>query len=246
MEIIITGNKFLMEFQSVQNECMNKGDFEYMSVQEMKGTYDAIFSLGDLCLASIQLRKFNLRPFAGPLDWMASNNLPDVTRLLANRFSGYMELQNLKATGEYSTGINSTDPHLVITDTAYNIVSSHDFRADSNTFTNFPEYSKVKQKVDRRVARMLEYFEKGERLLFVRTEASFSDTLQLQSVLSDLVKHQFHILVVNHNNKQDMEVKNWPIKNVTVVEMPVYEKWTNNDDYWEGLFENIFVRDVQE
>ncbi|WP_411411047.1 DUF1796 family putative cysteine peptidase [Niallia sp. BSM11] len=235
-----------MEFLFVRNEGMNKGDLEYMSVQDMKGTYDAIFSLGDLCLASIQLRKFNLRPFAGPLDWMASNNLPDVTRLLANRFSGYMELHNLKATGEYSTGINSTDPHLVITDTAYNIVSSHDFRADSNTFTNFPEYSKVKQKVDRRVERMLKFFDEGERLLFVRTEASFSDTLQLQAVLSDIVKNQFHILVVNHNDREDMEVKSWPIKNVTVVEMPEYEKWTNNDDYWEALFENISVKELDE
>lgn len=237
---------FYWHFNPDKIRAAKKGDLVEMSIQDLKGNYDAIFSLGDLCLASIQLRKFNLRPFAGPLDWMASNHLADVTRLLANRFDGYMELHNLKATGEYSTGINSTDPYLVITDTAYNIVSSHDFRADSNTFTHFPEYPKVKAKIDRRVERMLKLFDEGERLLFVRTEASFADTLQLESVLSGLVKNNFHILVINHNERQDMEVKNWPIKNITVVEMPEYEKWTNNDDYWEGLFENITVKEVED
>ncbi|TRZ38249.1 peptidase [Niallia circulans] len=217
-----------------------------MSIQDLKGTYDAIYSLGDLCLASIQLRKFNLRPFAGPLDWMASNQLSEVSRLLSNKFTGYMELHNLKATGEYSTGINSTDPYLVITDTAYNIVSSHDFRADSNTFTNFPEYTKVKEKLDRRVERMLKFFEEGERILFVRTEASFADTLQLESAISSVVKNNYQILIINHKDRQDMEKKAWPIRNVTVVEMPEYEKWTNNDDYWEALFENIAVKEVED
>jgi len=31
-----------------------------MSLKDISGTYDAIFSLGDLCLAAVQLRKNNL------------------------------------------------------------------------------------------------------------------------------------------------------------------------------------------
>ncbi|EHL78862.1 DUF1796 family putative cysteine peptidase [Bacillus smithii] len=46
-----------------------------MSLEDIKGTYDSVFSLGDLCLTSIQLKKNNLRPFSGVLDWMASPSL---------------------------------------------------------------------------------------------------------------------------------------------------------------------------
>jgi Putative papain-like cysteine peptidase (DUF1796) len=40
-----------------------------MSLKDISGNYVAIFSLGGDCLEAIQLRKNNLRPFAGVLDW---------------------------------------------------------------------------------------------------------------------------------------------------------------------------------
>lgn len=64
-----------------------------MKLQDIKGSYNAIYSLGDLCLASIQLKQNNLRTFAGVLDWAGSPILPDVTRLLQNRFAGLMDAQ---------------------------------------------------------------------------------------------------------------------------------------------------------
>jgi hypothetical protein len=39
-----------------------------MKLVDVKGTYNAIFSLGDLCLTAIQLEKNNLRPFSGMLE----------------------------------------------------------------------------------------------------------------------------------------------------------------------------------
>ena len=36
-----------------------------------------------------------MRPYAGPLDWMASYDLKDVNRLLENRFKGFMDHDHL-------------------------------------------------------------------------------------------------------------------------------------------------------
>ncbi|MCM3197169.1 DUF1796 family putative cysteine peptidase [Priestia megaterium] len=216
-----------------------------MSLKDIKGTYDAIFSLGDLCLASIQLRKNNLRPFAGPLDWMSSPSLSSVNRLLENRFEGFMELSNLNPTA-YSTGVDSADPYLVVVDEAYQIVSSHDFKADENTLTHLVTYPEVKNKLNKRIQRFLEKMSTSQRILFVRTEATFSEVLELESILSNMVKKEFHILVVNHSNINDMVEKSWPLKRVTVLEFPNNEIWNGNDNYWKSVLDEVslYTKDV--
>lgn len=211
-----------------------------MSLENIKGTYDAIFSLGHLCLASIQLRKNNLRPFAGPLDWMSSPSLSSVNRLLENRFEGFMDMPNLNPTG-YSTGVDTADSFLVVVDESYQIVSSHDFKADKNTLSHLATYSEVKKKLKRRIQRFLEKMSTGQRILFVRTEATFSQVLELESILSKMVKNDFHLLIINHSNTTDMVEKNWPLERVTVVELPDDEIWSGNDAYWKGIFEGIHI-----
>ncbi|GJM69732.1 hypothetical protein HMSSN036_19480 [Paenibacillus macerans] len=94
-----------------------------MKLADLKGGYDAIFSLGDLCLSSLQLEKNNLRPYAGVFDWVASPNLDDVCRLIDTRFKGFMELENLRVGGVTETGM------IWVTDDANSIISSHDFEA---------------------------------------------------------------------------------------------------------------------
>jgi len=74
-----------------------------MNLKDIKGQYDAVFSLGHLCLAAIQLRNNDLRPFAGPLDWVTTNSLSDLNRLLRNRFTGFMDSKNIRVIG-YNTG----------------------------------------------------------------------------------------------------------------------------------------------
>jgi hypothetical protein len=211
-----------------------------MKIENLKGNYDAIYSLGDLCLASLQLRKNKLRPFAGPLDWMSSPSLPSVSRLLKNQFTGYMDKSNLIPTG-YSTGVDSSEPYLCVTDTAYQIVSSHDFKASQNTFNNLGTYPEVRAKFDRRIIRLLDVLSSGKRILFIRTEGIFEEVLELESVLSKLVKNDFYILVVNHSNTKILVEKDWPIANVCAIELPNVEKWQGNDHYWRDIFNGITI-----
>lgn len=80
-----------------------------MNLKEIQGEYDAVFSLGHLCLTALQLRKMNKRPYAGPFDWVGTSSLPDLCRLIRNRFEGFMNPINLRVTG-YSTGVATKDP----------------------------------------------------------------------------------------------------------------------------------------
>lgn len=205
-----------------------------MSLEDIKGNYDAIFSLGDLCLASIQLKKNNLRPFSGVLDWIASPALSDVNRLLRNRFVGFMDLPNLRIIGY-------ADDNICVSDDAYHMVSNHDFPADRNTLTHLATYPEVKEKYDRRIHRFLEKMNTSKRVLFVRTEGSFEDILELESILSSLVKNDFRILLVNHTNVGGMIEKDWPLERVCAVELPNQDKWEGNHHYWKAMLDEVTI-----
>lgn len=204
-----------------------------MSLEDIKGTYDSVFSLGDLCLTSIQLKKNNLRPFSGVLDWMASPSLSNVNRLLKNRFVGFMDLPNLRIIGYAS------DQLICVSDDGYQIVSNHDFEVGKNTLSHLGGYPEVRVKFDRRIKRFLEKMETSKRILFVRTEGTFEEVLELESILSKMVKHDFRILIVNHTDVSGLTEKNWPIERVSVVELPNQDIWNANDHFWKMMFDGV-------
>ncbi|MED1488612.1 DUF1796 family putative cysteine peptidase [Bacillus smithii] len=204
-----------------------------MSLEDIKGTYDSVFSLGDLCLTSIQLKKNNLRPFSGVLDWMASPSLSNVNRLLKNRFVGFMDLPNLRIIGYAS------DQLICVSDDGYQIVSNHDFEVGKNTLSHLGGYPEVREKFDRRIKRFLEKMETSKRILFVRTEGTFEEVLELESILSKMVKHDFRILIVNHTDVSGLTEKNWPIERVSVVELPNQDIWNANDHFWKMMFDGV-------
>ncbi|MGZ9586824.1 DUF1796 family putative cysteine peptidase [Paenibacillus marinisediminis] len=204
-----------------------------MRLADLKGDYDGIFSLGDLCLASIQLQKNNLRPYSGVLDWMGSPQLSDVNRLLMNRFEGFMELQNLRVVGD------ATEEMLLVSDDVYHILSNHDFSKKQNTYTHLDTYPEVKQKFERRIDRFLEKANSCKRILFVRTEGNFQDAYDLQMVLSGLVQHDFAILLVNHAPVGEIYELNWPLDKVCAIQLPNQEKWEGNNHLWKILLDGI-------
>lgn len=208
-----------------------------MGVENIKGSYDAIFSLGDLCLTSIQLEKNNLRNFSGVLDWMASPFLNHVNRLLENRFIGFFDKDNLRIIGYASESI------ICVSDEGYQLVSNHDFETSKgNTLQELNSYDEVMEKYQRRINRTLDKFDHAERLLFIRTEGNFEDTMELHRVLSSVVKNDFQILIVNHTSTSEMKEKSWPIDKVTVVELPEHDKWNSNDHLWKSILDGVTLK----
>jgi hypothetical protein len=205
---------------------------EIMNVNEIKGKYDAVFSLGDLCLTSIQLKKHSLRPYSGVLDWVASPSFPKVNKLLTNRFIGFLDNENLRVLGY-------ADEFVCVSDEYYHVVSNHDFDVDKNTLEHLGSYQEVMEKYERRIQRFLGKMEKSKRILFVRTEGTFEEALELQDVLLKLVKHDFCVLLINHTSVQGMVEKNWPLEKVCAIDFPNTDKWEGNHALWEEILSGI-------
>lgn len=208
---------------------------EIMDLSQLKGEYDAIFSLGDLCLASIQLKKHNLRPYSGVLDWMASVELSKVNELLENRFLDFLEYDNLRVIGY-------ADTFICVSDDGYNLVSNHDFDGEKNTLTYLGGYAEVMEKYERRIQRFLSEMDNAKRILFVRTEGTLEDAAVLQDVLSRLVKHDFSVLLINHTYVQGIVEKSWPLEKICSIEFPNKDKWEGNHDLWREVLSGIRLR----
>jgi len=201
----------------------------------IKGGYDAVFSLGDLCLGAIQMKKNNLRPFSGPLDWMGTPLLTSVIQLFEKRFSDFMLLENLRIVGY------ATDKMLLVSDDRNLVMSNHDFDTANNSLNQLTAYPSVKEKLDRRVNRLLDRLMTAQRILFVRTNATLEDTAELQRVLRSIIANDFRILVVNHGPVSGIVEKHWPIDDVYSVELPDGEIWEGNNALWAQLFQDVHL-----
>ncbi|MEW9110885.1 MAG: DUF1796 family putative cysteine peptidase [Cytobacillus gottheilii] len=204
-----------------------------MRFQQIKGKYDATFSLGHLCLASMQLRKFQLRPFSGVLDWVGSPNLGNINHLISDDFHDFLNFQHLKPIKYLST----TD--LYVWDSYYDIGFNHDFKTDLNSLQQLGGYDLVKEKYDRRIARFNNKLKTSKRILFIRTEGKREEIEALQQILAQKCSGDFELLVVNHKPVQTMSEQFWNIPNVTVAEMPNDKIWDGNDTHWAELFEGV-------
>ncbi|MFP7274543.1 DUF1796 family putative cysteine peptidase [Bacillus paralicheniformis] len=212
-----------------------------MNLKEIKGQYNAVFSLGHLCLTAIQLKNNDLRPFSGPLDWVTIHSLTDLNLLLRNRFTDFMEPKNLRVIG-YNTGEKKEEGSTIyVSDDFYNIGSVHDFDANQNTLDHLATYPEVIEKYNRRIDRFIEKMSTSKRILFVRTEGegSFKEAQELELVLSDLVQHDFSVLLVKHSKVNGIVEKNWPLEKTCTVELPDKEIWESNNDLWASLFKGI-------
>jgi len=130
-----------------------------LKIAGIKGEYDGIFSLGELCYISILLEKNGIRPYSGVLDWMGSYGLSNVNRLLRNRFEGFMDRHQIECIG------TAGEKLYLVKDKTYDILSNHDFFIAQNDPKLLEAYPSVKAKYDRRVARFLEKVDTSKRLL---------------------------------------------------------------------------------
>jgi hypothetical protein len=208
-----------------------------MNWSELKGTYDAIFSLGELCLTSIQLEKNGLRPYAGPIDWMASYDLKDVNRLIQNRFKGFMDLEHLSVENKAS------DKLYLVKENYYNIFSNHDFYTHKNSSTDLASYPEVKVKYDRRIHRFLEKMMTSHKILFVRVGGSMEDVSALQETLSNIVVHDFSILLINHTPVNQPTEVPCELNKVCHFHFPEFDIWRSNDHWWSQLLSEIYFLD---
>ncbi|MCT1400795.1 hypothetical protein AK95_16605 [Paenibacillus sp. LC231] len=206
-----------------------------LSLQDIKGPYHAIFSLGNNCLPGIELREHGLRRFAGPIDWMGTPVLPQISRMLRNRFEGMLVYSNLLMVNQASEELYN------IWDQEYDLYLNHDFYVHNNFPPDLLGYPDVKVKYDRRIARFLQTLGSGGRILFIRTDSSREDIKELVDSLKQLCYGPFHVLAVNHEPVQEIEMLDWNLEHVCAVKMPNVDIWFSNRFRWSFLFQGMYL-----
>ncbi|AUS28279.1 DUF1796 family putative cysteine peptidase [Paenibacillus polymyxa] len=203
-------------------------------LERLQGEYDAVFSLGGHCLPSIQLDKNGLRPYAGPLDWMISGNLSQISRLLNERFARFMDVESLRVTGHDYGGHN-----FLVEDASYEVTAAHHFPVSQNTSEQLASYPTFKTTLDRRIARLLEKFALASRLLLVRVGGSREQAVELHDVLSQRITHDFRLLYVDYTGTEGVTELNWGLERLVSVALPPEDIWNGQDEMWRYMLDNV-------
>ncbi|RAS81016.1 peptidase [Priestia endophytica] len=222
-----------------------------MNLQDIKGSYDAVFSLGSACNPALQFQRLNLRRLtSSPLDWSYSPFLSDVNRLLKNSFKGFMELKNMRVVNDKGDYVYAHDgapvvpdkeiqiptKSYVIQDTLYNIFSAHDFPiiANQSWLVTYPSFKKT---LNYRIYRFLKKVANSESVLFVRWVANYNEAVELQSILSHMVKGRFNVLILNPvEDLEEITEVDWGLDRTCVVNVP---SDPNSDSTWDHVLNGV-------
>lgn len=128
--------------------------------------YDFIFSLGQACSSTENLRKANLQVFSYPFDWLYGTTIKERVELLVSDFSGWFEKGDF-VFDCYKEGSRFN----VYKNIRTNLIFNHDFPKEDDFETG---YKKVAAKYERRVFRLLERVSESRRSLAVYIEQPYT------------------------------------------------------------------------
>lgn len=204
-----------------------------MRLADIKGVYDAVFSLGSNCYPAQRMERYGMRPYSGVLDWMYSNSIPGLCALLRSRFTHFMHPANIIVDGEVFNGHNYS-----VYDSAYSVQSVHDFLCAEGREGITEKYPQFQEKLQRRIDRFLGKMEQCRHIFFFRLHATYDEAEQLEQSLSSIVKHQYTLLVVNPGSVYHVVDYNWPLSHTCGLEIPA--EWdARSDELWAGVFTGI-------
>lgn len=204
-----------------------------MKLIDIQHNYDAVFSLGNQCFVSRKLHYYNLRLYAGVIDWMISYSLTDVVRLLQNGFVNFMEKETMVCDG-YNPEVKEL---LLLRDTIYNIISVHDFLSKENTPTDWNTYPAFKIKLNRRIERFLSKLETSKNILFVRIGGTYEEAKLLETALSKMVKGNFQVLLLNPISEYEIIEYDWELEYTCSIGIPM--DGNENPAIWDQILKGI-------
>lgn len=127
----------------------------------MKKKFDIVFSIGNLCASTENLRKCQLQFATYPLDWVAGGDIIHRTKIMISGCENFIQLETLE---KFAENMLSRVPKHVCKNTANQLVFNHDFPLHLPIEESFPA---VKAKYDRRVARLQKQMAESDSILFV-------------------------------------------------------------------------------
>lgn len=129
--------------------------------------YDLIVPMGLACIAASQLRFRKLRTASLPFDWLLSTG-PEAAmgnvKLLESDFANFLEQKNLSICNCPGVDRTRTSDHYAVYDKGSDRTFLHDFRKPPS---DNGEFKSVKDRYNRRTARLYERIDKAKHILFV-------------------------------------------------------------------------------
>ncbi|WP_058302130.1 DUF1796 family putative cysteine peptidase [Gorillibacterium timonense] len=206
-----------------------------MDLQGLAGTYDAVFSIGYNGQPSIQRIKNRLYANPGPLDWMLSD-LPDVGRLLENRFEGFMDRNRLRIIGK-----DQNELFHLVQDSLYRVISAQDFSIHHDPDGQLPDYPAFARRLHTRAQHFLYELERSRMSLFIRTGATWEQTVHFVKLLDERLTYDYRLLVVNYGGSNGITDCFWPLERVCGIRLPVVSGWTSQDALWKILLAGVNI-----
>ena len=198
--------------------------------------YQVVYSLGSNCLPATELHRVGLRKASGPLDWMYAPDVWGVIDLLNSDFNDFFERSHLEA-----SGYNKASGCHQVLDRKYRMVSMHDFDAIQNTAGGLENLQAVREKLMRRATRMLDDMREMDRILFIRTDTTMQEAIELRKVLERKVHGTYGLLIVNHvKHVHAVKDLQFPLSSVSLLEIPyVNDEFKENTAIWTEVLSQI-------
>ncbi|KWW21504.1 MULTISPECIES: DUF1796 family putative cysteine peptidase [Peribacillus] len=224
-----------------------------LKLQDIKGKYDVIISLGSWCGPSLNLRRHNLRRFSFPLDWVVSNSLSDVNKLLKNGFDGFMDIKQMQRIDGVAAYLDDGDAVFAdegrkkqnahfIQDSTYNIISVHDFPIieEQDWRQLYPAY---KEKLNDRIRKFIEILANSQSVLFIRWGAvSIPEALELRSILAGMTPGKCNILFLDPiADIPSVKEIDWGIDGICTTQVP--SQSPNDDSMWDHVYDGLAITD---
>ena len=81
-----------------------------------------------------------------------------------------------------------------------------------------------------------------ESILFIRTGGTYEEALSLEQILSQMVKHNFSVLLLLPADVSTITQEDWGLQNTCVIKCPIMDVYQYNEAFWNDLFNGITIR----
>lgn len=135
----------------------------------MKRSYDIIFSIGEACLCTQVLRRLKLQNASYPFDWLFGGGYMGRCGILADKLAHFIDREDLEYVASNRSA--SCDAYK---NKRNRLIFNHDFAIG---MTLDETYVGVREKYDRRIARLLHKLEKAKQILLVYIEVPLTNAI---------------------------------------------------------------------
>ena len=162
--------------------------------------------LGNSCSIAYNLRLHNLRKLAFPFDWVRVANFNNVTRLIQNKFYGFLDYKNFKFK-EFS------DKFIVNGEKGSYIYSNNycSFYHEFNKLIEEHDFNMFKEKYSRRINRFLHFMNSDNEIIFIREEfgkIKLSKINNFINTINEIYPNLNYKLIIITNQKVNFSHKN--------------------------------------